>query len=171
MGMRSVNRSFAAAAWVFGMPLIGAPAVARADDSPAAVSSYKARVDPAEPAWLHHEIGWDTAFAYLGGPSRVLAGAGGGPVYRLAVGPHFAAHANLRWLTYEGNTFTASTGFTYAFVLGIWRPAIGPELTLYTGDQIRVVTSEAPYPPSSTTFALQLVGEPLQFRKGRWSFA
>jgi hypothetical protein len=132
------------------------------------VASASAGAEAAEPpksaaASGRHEIYVNTGFSYYASDRRVLAGAGGGPGYRLHLSPHLAAYAEAQYLVYVGNAFRAAVGASYEFSIGALDPLVGVQGALYGGDGVQIVSSEHPSPPPPLAWAGQLRLAPLRF--------
>jgi hypothetical protein len=109
------------------------------------------------------EVYWESGAAYFSSPARLVAGYGGGPGYRYYLSDSVALHIEARWLGLLGNASAVSSGGTYAFHYGAWRPAIGAQLSAYFGNQVRIVTSDSPDPVGPLAMALQARLTPIRF--------
>ncbi|MFM2415321.1 MAG: hypothetical protein RL385_44 [Pseudomonadota bacterium] len=113
-----------------------------------------------------HEVYAVSGAGYLSSPSRLLAGVGGGPGYRLHLTPALAVHTEVRWLGLLGNAWSISAGGIYSMAMGPWRPGAGLQITGFLGDQVRIVSSTAPDPVSPFGVSLQARFVPLRFEQG-----
>lgn len=111
--------------------------------------------DDASSSRITHEPYFASGAAYYGSQRRVVAGVGGGPGYRLWLGPHWAAHVEGRYIAYLGSAFTAAGGVSYGFHVGSWRPFFGLQLAAYGGDSIRVLSTSSPGTPPPFAWAIQ----------------
>jgi hypothetical protein len=113
-----------------------------------------------------HELYVVSGGGYLSSPSRLLAGYGGGPGYRLHLTPAMALHTEVRWLGLLGNAWSISAGGTFSLGMGPWRPAAGLQITGFLGDQVRIVSSTDPEPVGPIGVILQARFVPLRFVQG-----
>jgi hypothetical protein len=113
-----------------------------------------------------HELYLASGGGYFSSPARLVAGYGGGPGYRVHLTESVSVHSELRWLGFLGNAVSISAGATYAWQRGGWQPAAGLQLTGWVGDQVRIVTADAPDPALPLAVSMQARLQPLRFTRG-----
>jgi hypothetical protein len=139
----------------------GAIAVAAGEASaePTKTSPAETRAAPAG----RSEVYVATGVGYYASDRRVLAGAGGGPGYRLHLTLHLAAYVEGQYLVYVGNVARGVLGLSHDFTVGPLSPLVGVQGSLYAGDHVDVLSSEHPSPPPTVAWAGQIRVAPLRF--------
>lgn len=139
-----------------------APSDVRADQTAAASPVAAGRQEPAGT----HEFYLATGLVVSTSARRVLAGIGGGPGYRLRLGPSFALHADVKQLVFLGRATVAAVGASYRYNWAhSWTPLAGVSLVGLAGDRIEVVTPGADQLPGLSFGAQARLGL-LRFEEG-----